>query len=115
MVNELILAGCSVGGGIAVFAADKALKNKTVNVFKRQLSLAGLVSRVLALLLFCVYIPHIFGLEEISNQVGLDTGTLFSKSGYVLNGVMDWVTTFVIAAAITVPFFSKKQEDSVLS
>ena len=107
MINELILTACSVGGAFGTYYADKALQDKKITVFKRQLGLAGLVSRILALLLFFLYIPHLFGLEVVTKQLGLE-GELFSKAGYILVTVLEWITTLTLGAVILLPFFPKK-------
>ncbi len=90
-----------------MFFAGKVLKNKTITVFKKQRDLHTLLLQGLAALLFCAYLPHLFGLEVISNQVGLEGG-LFSSAGYVLVAVLEWLTTLTVAVCILTPFFKKQ-------
>ena len=106
-MNELILSLCLLGGAFGAFFAGKVLKNKQIKIFKTQCALYTLLLRGVAALLFCAYVPHLFGLEVISNQVGLDGG-LFSPLGYVLIAILEWLTTLTVAVCILTPFFKKQ-------
>ena len=47
----------------------------------------------MAMILFGVYIPHMFDMEQISNQIGLDGGSNAWKGGYVALANIGALTT----------------------
>ncbi len=109
MIYALLLGVCSAGGAVGTYFLGRACKEKQIKIFKRQIRLVDFIKQVLALLLFVVYIPHLFGKEIISEQVGLSGGTLFSPFGYVGMCLLDWLTTILTVFAIISPFFPKQE------
>ena len=111
-MSELILSLCCVGGAAGTYFACQKLKNKKFQLGKREIVLSDLLQWVLASILFFGLIPYMFWLNAMSKQVGLTDLTitgLFSKAGgYVLVGVLEWLTVMTIAMAIVLPFFSKQ-------
>ena len=107
-MNELILALCCAGGAAGTYFGCNALKNKNLRIGKKEVAWADLVLWVLSFLLLGAMVPYMFWMNEMSNQIGL-AGEMFSKSGYVLVGVLDWLTVFTIGVAIVMPFFAKKE------
>ena len=106
-MNELILSLCCVGGAAGTYFACNALKNKNIRVGKREIVLSDVVQWTLAFLLFAAMIPYMFCMNEMNNQIGLD-GVAFSKSGYALVGVLEWLTVLTIGVTIVMPFFTKQ-------
>ena len=109
MIYAFVLGVCSAGGAVGTYFLGKAYKEKQINIFKRQIRLVDFIKQVLAVLLFCVYMPHLFGKEIISEQIGLQDGQLFSPFGYVGMSVLDWVTSILTAFVIISPFFPKQE------
>ena len=109
MIYALLLGVCSAGGAVGTYFLGRAYKEKQIKFFKRQVRLVDFIKQVLALLLFVAYMPHLFGKEVISEQVGLSSGVLFSPFGYVGLCLLDWLTTILTAFTIVSPFFSKKE------
>ena len=109
MIHALVLGVCSVGGAAGTYFLGRACKEKQIKIFKRQICFVDFIKQVLAILLFGVYMPHLFGKEVISEQIGLQDGLLFSPFGYVGMSVLDWVTTILTAFAIISPFFPKQE------
>ena len=107
-MNELTLSLCCAGGALITYLACVALKNKNIHLGKKEVAWSDILLRSLALLLFAAMIPYLFWMNEMSNQLGLE-GEMFSKAGYVLIGVLDWLTVLTIAVTIVMPFFAKKQ------
>ena len=107
-MNELILSlGCVIGA-VGTYFAGKALKNKKLRLGKKEMAASKLLWGGLAFLLFASMIPYMFFLNSLSKQLGLN-GALFSKGGYVLVGVLDWLTVLTVAISIVSPFFVKKE------
>ena len=107
-MSELIVSCLALGGAAGVFFLRRTLRDKQIKIFKRQRAVSTWLLQAVAVLLFVLYMPHLFGLEEISNQIGLQ-GELFSPAGYVGLAVLDWLTTITIALCILAPFFQKKE------
>ena len=112
-MNELILGLSTLfcAGGLNV--VTKKL-NKEVKLFKKSLLLSEIVNKALSLLLFVVYIPYLFMMEEISNQIGLEGG-VYSPFITVLFAILKWVTYFSIAVTVIKPFFNKKSLNDYVS
>ncbi|MBE7080658.1 MAG: ATP-binding cassette domain-containing protein [Clostridiales bacterium] len=106
-MNTLILAVCCVLGTAGTYFTCNALKNKRISVGKREICLSDLILWCFSILLFAALIPYMFWLNALSEQHGL-SGELFSPSGYVLLGVLDWLTVLTAAVAIVMPFFKKQ-------
>ena len=107
-MSELILSLGCVGGAAGTYFACNALKDKHIRIGKKEVALSNLIQWTLALLLFFAMIPYMFWMNEMSNQVGLN-GMMFSKSGYVLVAILEWLTVMTVAVAIVSPFFPKKE------
>ncbi len=109
MIHALILGACSVAGAFGTYFLGRVCKGKQVKIFKRQIPVQDFIKQVLALLLFGIYMPHLFGREVISEQVDMTKGTLFTPFGYAGIAILDWLTTILTAFAVVSPFFPKKE------
>lgn len=105
-MNELLLISSSLAGGCGLNFLTKKLKG-SVKFKKQQIPLSELVNKALSILLFFVYVPYIFMLEDISSQIGLEGG-VYSPVATVLLVILKWFTYFSIATCIIHPFFKKK-------
>ena len=105
-MNEILLvAGICIGGGLTGFLANASIK--PVRVFKREFAFKDLLMRGLAALLFIAYLPYLFSMEQMSNQIGLHDG-VFSPLVTVLMAILKWLTYFSFAACMIAPFYNKK-------
>lgn len=106
MIELLLTCACGVGA-FGTYFASKQMKEKQVKIFKHEYRMSDVLLRCISVILFFAFMPHLFGLEIISNQVGLDGG-VFSSSEYVFAAIIDWLTVITIAASILSPFFYKR-------
>ena len=105
-MNEILLtAGICIGGGLTGYLANASIK--PVRLFKREFAFRDLLMRGLAALLFIAYLPYLFSMEEMSNQIGLHDG-VFTPTVTALMAILRWLTYFSFAACIITPFFNKK-------
>ena len=107
-MSQAILAIGSVGSAFLFRLISNLLKNKEVTVKGKTFSIRDLFYKGLSILLFILYMPHLFSMEEISNYVGLDGG-LFSPAVTVLVVLLKWATYLSTAIVIMTPFFPKKK------
>ena len=114
MIHAIILTILSVAAAFGVWALCKKCGDKQIPFPKRKISLSALLKRILGVLLFCLYMPHLFEKEVIYEQVGLQ-GDLFPAAVYVLLAVLDWLTVLTIALAIFSPFYEKKEAKDYLA
>ena len=95
-----------------MFFLRKSLQDKKIKWFKKERKFPAWLMQVFGILLFAVYMPHLFALEQISlketGQVGLQ-GELFTPVGYVLVAMLDWLTTLTVALCVLAPFFPKRE------
>ena len=106
-MNEILLiAGMCSGGALTGFLSRKM--NGEVRILKRRIEWKRLFLRGLAVLLFLAYMPCLFSLEEISNQVGLENGIL--PAGQTVGmAILKWFAYFSMSACMVQPFFGKKK------
>lgn len=105
-MNEILLIiGMLACGFLAWLAVDKA--HGSVKIFKRTIEWKSLILRGLSVLLFLFYLPYLFSLEEISNQIGL-AGGVFSPAVTVLMAILKWLTYFSLAVCMIQPFYGKR-------
>ena len=114
MISSIILTVCSILGAISIYFLTKACKDKRITIFKQQRYLSDVILQGLAVLLFCLFFPHVWCKEVIRSQIGLD-GSLFSPLGYSAISVLDWLTTIAIAFAVVSPFFNKREAKDFLA
>ncbi len=100
LIAGMVACACLVG-----FVAD-GLRGE-VRLLKRNMQWGGLILKGLSVLLFLCYLPYLFSLEEISNQVGLEGGA-YAPAQMVLLALLKWATYFTFAVAMIQPFYSKK-------
>ena len=105
-MNEVLLIAGMCGGGVATGFLARKLRGE-VRIFKRTVEWKRLILGALSVLLFLAYMPYLFSLEEISNQIGLQNGTLPAAQA-VLLVVLKWITYFSLAVCMVQPFFQKK-------
>lgn len=83
-------------------------KDKFLVFRGKSISVKNLIFKGLSALLFFLYIPHLFSVEKISLQVGLDTG-YFPPIATAFIVVLKWLTYLSNAIIILLPFFEKRQ------
>ena len=108
MISSVILSVCSILGAISIYFLTKACKDRQIIILKQQRYLSDVILQGLAVLLFCLFFPHVWCREVISTQIGLD-GSLFSAFGYSALSVLEWLTTLAVAFSIISPFFQKQE------
>ena len=115
-MNETLLACGAVGFGVLFFFANKWLKGKTITIKEKTYPLDNLLFRLLSALLFCLFIPHLFAMDEMSkftlSAATLAEGNLspspFAAAPTVLLALLRWLTAMVLATEILVPFYDKR-------
>ena len=106
-MNEILLIiGMLTCGVFTWVATDKARGN--ARIFKRTIEWKSLLIKGLSVLLFLFYLPYLFSMEEISNQIGLFGGVL-SPSTTALLAILKWLTYFALAVCMIQPFFDNKR------
>ena len=63
--------------------------------------------RGIGLLLFVVYMPYLFSMEFMSQQIGLQ-GSVFAPTQTVLMAILKWITYMCIGTCMIAPFFNLK-------
>ncbi len=112
-MNELILGLCTAfGAGGFNFLTKKV--NGNVKAGKHSLPASEFIKKLLSILLFVIYVPYMFMMEEVSKQIGLSDGILSPIVTVLLVG-LKWLTYFSIATCIIVPFFKKKSLNDYVS
>ena len=106
-MNQAILAVGSVGGAFLFRLIGNLLKTKKITVKGKEYALKDMFFKAMGILLFAVYMPHLFSLEVISNYEGLEGG-LFSPTVTVLVTILKWFTYLTTAVLIMTPFFNKR-------
>ncbi len=114
MINAILLTILCALCAYGAWALSKKCGDKYIKLFKREVSLSYFFKRGLAVVLFALYMPHLFGKEVIYEQVGLK-GELFKPFVYAGLGLLDWFTTLALALAIVAPFFTKKEARDALA
>ena len=105
-MNEILLiTGMLACGGLSWLATDKA--RGALRICKRTIEWKSLIIKGLSVLLFLFYLPYLFSMEEISNQIGL-SGGVFSPAVTVLMAILKWLTYFALAVCMIQPFFNKR-------
>ena len=106
-MNEILLTtGICIGGGLTGFLAN--LPIQPVRLFKKEIAFKDLLLKGLGLLLFIAYIPYLFAMEQMSNQIGLQGG-VFTPTVTVLMAILKWLTYFSLAACMMEAFFYNKE------
>ena len=106
-MNEILLtAGICIGGGLTGFLAN--LPIQPVRLFKKEIAFKDLLLKGLGVLLFIAYIPYLFAMEQMSNQIGLQGG-VFTPTVTVLMAILKWLTYFSLAACMMEAFFYNKE------
>ena len=100
LIAGMLACACAVG-----FVAD-GLRGE-VRLLKRNMQWGSLMLRGLSVLLFLCYLPYLFSLEEISNQVGL-ADSVYTPVQTVLLALLKWATYFTFAVAMMQPFYNKQ-------
>lgn len=105
-MNEIIYAlGIILGSFILWFLLGKV--KGSLRIRNKDMLVSVFIKKVISLLLFVLYVPYLFLMEEISNQLGLIGGS-FSPFVTISLVLLKWVTYFSIVACIVVSFFEKK-------
>lgn len=107
-MNQTLLAVGSVGASIGVYFLNRRLKNKTIKIGKKEFVADVTLRKILSVLLFLIYMPHLFTLEVISDQIGL-SGGFYSPVALVFLMLLKWLTYFGTAVCILLPFFNNQR------
>ena len=107
-MNQAILAIGSAGTAFLFRFIGKLLEGKEKTIKGKTFALKDVFFKGLSLLLFVLYMPHLFAMEEISNYIGLNNG-LFSPAVTVLVVLLKWVTYLSTAILVMAPFFPNKK------
>lgn len=105
-MNEALLIIGMCGSGALTGIFSRKLRGE-VRIFKRTIEWKKFLLCALSVLLFITYIPYLFSMEEISNQIGLAEGVL-PPAQAVLLVILKWFSFFAIAVCMVQPFFDKK-------
>lgn len=103
-VALLIIGMC--GAGVLSGVLTQKLHGE-VRILKRTMDWRKFVLCAFSVVLFLTYMPYLFSLEEISNQIGITTGTQAAGITVWLV-ILKWLSYFSLAACIMQPFFNKK-------
>ena len=105
MYEIFLIAGMLIGACGIGFVTDRA--RGEVRLFKKNIRWGSLILRALSILLFICYMPYLFALEELSNQVGLANG-IYPPFQTVLLAILKWFTYFTLAVCMIQPFYDKQ-------
>ena len=121
-MNEAILFGGTLVFAFAFRFIGKILDNKKLNIKGKEYSTQGIYYKALSIALFLLYMPQLFMRESIALQWGLSQSA--NASGYVspyflpfsptqttLLAILKWMTNFMVANLVMLPFFEKKDSE----
>ncbi len=107
-MNQVLLAIASILAALGVYYLNTLLKDKSFLLKGKELKGDEIVRKSLSILLFFVYMPHLFTLEAISDQIGLNGGG-YSPVALVFLMILKWLTYFGTAVCILLPFFNNQR------
>ncbi len=125
MVEVLVSIGICAAAALFIFLDKKVLAGKVIKFKSKSIQADDFFRKSLAVILFAIFIPHLFGFERISRQNGLDgngdpdnpllPGSIYplfsSPSLTVWIVILKWLTMMMIGVHILLPFFKKKEAD----
>ena len=120
-MNEAILFGGTLIFAFAFRVIGKLLDNKKLNIKGKEHSAQDLLLKALSVALFFLYMPQLFMRESIAYQWGLsqemNVGYYsiyflpFTKTQTVFLAILKWMTNFMVANLVMMPFFDKKDSE----
>ena len=105
-MNEILLITGMLGCGACSWLATNKVRGEA-RILKRTIEWKSLIVKGLSVLLFLFYLPYLFSMEEISNQIGL-SGGVFSPAATFFLAILKWLTYFSLAVCMIQPFFRKR-------
>ena len=125
MIETFVLLGILVAAVAFYFLDRKVLAGKMIRIKKFSIPADELFRKALSVILFLLFMPHLFGKEMLSRQYGLDgngdpdypllPGSVYplfdSPSLTVWIVILKWLTMMMIAVNILLPFFKKREAD----
>ena len=129
MIETFVLLGICAAAGLFYFLDRKVLAGKVIKIKKFSMPADEFFRKALSVILFGLFMPHLFGKELISRQYGLDgngdpdspllPGSIYplfdSPSLTVWIVILKWLTMMMIGVNILLPFFKKKEADDFAS
>ena len=121
-MNEAILFCGTLLFAIAFRVIGKLLDKKQLNIKGKDYSVQGVFYKALSVALFLLYMPQLFMREAIADQIGLTAVAEempwyaaarmpFSPTGTTLLALLKWMTNFMVANLVMLPFFEKKDSE----
>ena len=119
-MNEAILLGGTLLFAFAFRFVGRILDTKQLHIKGVAHSAQELFYRAMSVLLFLLYMPHLFMKETIASQWGLAaraeagaSNIIMPYSGAVtaLLAILKWMTNFTVANLVMLPFFEKKDAE----
>lgn len=121
-MNEAILFCGTLAFAFAFRIIGKVLDKKQLKIKGKEFPMQDLFYKALSVLLFLVYMPQLFMRESISMQVGLTAAVdelpyitaqrmPYSPTVTALVAILKWMTNFMIANLVMMPFFNKKDSE----
>ena len=128
MVELLIALSICFSTALFSFLSDKVLAGKEIKIKKFNMPADVFFKKALSIVLFFLFVPHIFGFELISRQIGLDGRgdpealvydpiyPLFdSATVTILILILKWLSMLTFSVAVVHPFFKKKESQDYIS
>ena len=121
-MNEAILFGGTLLFAFAFRFIGKSLDNKKLNIKGKEHSWQSVFYKALSVLLFLLYMPQLFMEESIASQWGLTQEMNnpeyisayflpFTPVQTALLAILKWMTNFMVANLVMLPFFDKKDSE----
>ena len=121
-MNEAILFCGTLLFAFAFRIIGRVLDNKQLNIKGKEYSAQGIFYKALSVALFLLYMPQLFMREAIADQVGLTAAVdelpyitalrmPYSPAATALVAILKWMTNFMVANLVMMPFFDKKDSE----
>ena len=121
-MNEAILFCGTLAFAFAFRIIGKVLDKKQLKIKGKEFPMQDLFYKALSVLLFLVYMPQLFMRDSISMQVGLTAAVdelpyitaqrmPYSPTVTALVAILRWMTNFMVANLVMLPFFDKKNSE----
>ena len=121
-MNEAILFCGTLLFAFAFRIIGRVLDNKQLKIKGKEYSAQGIFYKALSVALFLLYMPQLFMREAIADQVGLTAAVdelpyitalrmPYSPAATALVAILKWMTNFMVANLVMMPFFDKKDSE----
>ena len=121
-MNEAILFCGTLVFAFAFRIIGRVLDKKQLKINGKEISMQDAFYKALSVLLFLVYMPQLFMRDTISLQVGLKSAVdelpyytalrmPYSATVTALLAILKWMTNFMVANLVMLPFFDKKNSE----